>query len=729
MDIFPAFTKSRGFPYFIFSIYFFLLLAPLWLLTVGPMWDANDYTYPIFTYLADSIREGRFALWDPYTNSGEPFHADPQKMALNPIALLLGLVVKNTFLGFILLWLIYWWWGGIGMLWLARYFGANASGALIAAVSFAFSGFFLGHAEHIPYIIVASWIPWIFGLADKAVATSRISCAVLAAIALGFCALSGGYPMLVAFTGLAVALWLFLRFILLPDFNGVDTRKVTKRAAWVIATLCLMAVITVVIWSPILHAFTVETVGFTDRMTAITSEASLYGSPFSWRAALSLFFPYSTIMFYGVNPINGIDWMLADISMTNAYMGALVIPLSCVWWFKSESKRRPWWLLVFVLFMALVSLGGKAGLRIVLNDVFSFLRLMRFSAPFRLFWIFPLTLSAGLGFSLLCSNATYRSFFAKAIAACLVTMLLVAQIVRVCALGNGIPLMNSIPLIYLPAIVVIPMGLLLAWYWVKRDSARTSKFVVPLFVVLILADMGGHLYINSYTVWTKDHIINFLEKNHVRTTASHEEPWGRVYKSPTGFMNSHIVLKIPVVSGYVAFNIPDFNEGLAKGRFAEVLTSKNRFWLVPGVESKPPGKEALRILSDSGSNGPVPVYLEKPTRLVSSSRITPGSYGALKVSYYSPEEIRLEVQVPGSAGGFLASTERYAAGWNAWIDGVPQKVERNNLFFRGLYLPSGQHTVIWKYQPDWWWPLVILSYSTMFTMIGIAYKQRQIEGR
>ena len=716
------FIRSWGFAYLIFSLYFLALLAPLWLLTVGPMWDANDFVYPIFTYIADSIREGRIALWDPYTNSGEPFHAEPQRMVLNPVALLLGLAVRNTFLGFVLLWIIHWWWGGIGMLWLARYLGANTSGALVAAVSFSLSGFFLGHAEHTPFLIVAAWIPWIFGLADKAVATSRMWCALLAAAALGFCALSGGYPVLVAFTGLAVALWLCLRFILFRDLPPDDRRTAWQRAARVGGTLTLMAVVSVLMWAPLLHAFLTQSIGFTDRMTTVTSDVSLYGMPFSWRAALSMYFPYATILFYGADFFNGTDWMLADISMTNAYLGALAIPLGCVWWFKGDGGRRPWWLLVFALFMILVSLGGKAGLRIVLNDLFPFLRMMRFNAAFRLFWVFPLALSAGIGFSLICRDPARRRFFAQALGTWLAGGIFAALVIRSSALGIGIPWMESFPRLFLPALVVLPAALFLAWYWAGRESVAASRIVIILFAMLILADMGGHLYNNSFTVWTSNHIIGFIEKNHVRSTASFDEPWGRAYESRTGFMNSHIVQKIPLVSGYVTFKMPEFNDLLVNSRFAEILTSRYRFWLVPGVEQMPLRGDALRILSESGSHDPVPVFVENPPRMISPYRVVPGSFGTAKVSYYAPEEIRLDVSVPGPAGGFLASTERYAAGWKAWVDGVPQQVEKSNIFFRGVYVPAGQHTVIWKYQPDWWWPLVALSYSTLCIVVGCAVK-------
>lgn len=724
MDKFTAVIKSGSFVYLLFTLYFVLLLAPLWLLIAGPMWDANDYVYPAFTYIADSIREGRLALWDPYTNCGEPFHAEPQKMTLNPVALLLGVVFQNTFFGFVLLWLLHWWWGGVGMLWLARYFGANKSGALVAAVAYTFSGFFIGHAEHIQFIFVAAWVPWIFGLADRAVATSRLWCALSAAAALGVCAVSGGYPVLVAFTGLAVALWLLLRFLILADIPAREAHSTTKRALWVVGTLCLMAVVAIMMWSPLLHAFFTEAAYFTDRMTSVTSKESLYGNPFSWRAALSLFFPYATILFYGGNPLSQVDWMLADISMTNAYMGALALPLGCVWWFRPAAGRRPWWLLVFVVFMVLVSLGGKAGLRTVLNDLVPFLRLMRFSAPFRLFWIFPVTLSAGLGFTLLAQSAENRRFFARISAAWLVAALLAALVIKTAAFANGIDVQKSLPRIFLPTLVVVPAALLLVWYWLKHASDVAAGIVLPLLMVLVLADMGGHLYINSFTVWTKKHILNYLENKHTRTTASYEEPWGRALASSTDSMNSHIAMKIPVVTGYVTLKMPDFNETLVKSRFVGILMSSTRFWLVPGVEKKPQGNEALKILSNSGRGDAVPVFLENPSRLLPAARIIPGTFGEAKVNYYAPEEIRLEVTVPGAAGGFLASTERYAPGWKAWVDGVPQQVEKTNLFFRGLYLTSGQHRIVWKYQPQWWWQLVVLSYASLLITLAMALKMK-----
>ncbi|HEY6007514.1 MAG TPA: hypothetical protein VIU40_04265, partial [Geobacteraceae bacterium] len=147
---------------FLYSLFFFALLSPLLLLKVQPVWDALDLAYPAFVYLSDSLKEGRLPLWDPYTNCGFPFHAD--SCVMNPLAILLGLFLDNGLLGFILLWVLHWWWGGLGMFAAARFYGATPAGGLVAAATYSLSGFFLGHAEHTSFVFIAAWLPWIFFL-------------------------------------------------------------------------------------------------------------------------------------------------------------------------------------------------------------------------------------------------------------------------------------------------------------------------------------------------------------------------------------------------------------------------------------------------------------------------------------------------------------------------------------------------------------------------------------
>lgn len=78
--------KGRGWSVAIFgfSICFVVFLLPLVSGNGEPRWDANRQFYPAFVYQADTYANGQFPLWDPYTNRGYPFHAEPQYPTLNP---------------------------------------------------------------------------------------------------------------------------------------------------------------------------------------------------------------------------------------------------------------------------------------------------------------------------------------------------------------------------------------------------------------------------------------------------------------------------------------------------------------------------------------------------------------------------------------------------------------------------------------------------------------------
>lgn len=688
-----------------------LMLTILWPLLSGrvePRWDARDQFYPAFTYVSDSIREGRFPLWDPYTSCGFPFHSEPQYPTLNPLALALGLGVQSTWTGFVIFWAIQWWIGGIGMLWLTGHFGGRASGGFFAAVTFALSGFFIGHAQHTPYISIAAWLPWIFGLADRAVETSRIGFALLAGAAMGMASL-GGYPGLLTFTGLALAMWLCLRFLLPGD---QEQRTLWNRAGWVAGTLCLVGLVTLVVWSPVLHAFFTEGAGYTDRVSPLSPDKANFGDPFSIPALLSFFFPYASIL--------GRQLMQADLSMSNGYIGALTIPLAAFWVLKGTEKRRPWWFVGFILFMFLLSLGGQAGVRTALYFLFPPLRYMRFSAPFRLYWILPLCLAGGLGVSRLRNRPETSRHALLLLAgwagAALASTFLLVRLFS----SHGLSVEGSLLRLLLPTVAILPTGV--AVLWLMSSSRSVSiKAAVPAFLVLLTTvDMTGHLYNNQTTVWAKRNTIQQTESFHRRTTSVFGEPGPRRPPLPFGFFNAQQIIKESVVQGYTAMKSRGFDEVLCRSRFVEIMQSPRRFWLSPGVETISSDEEALRTLTETRVGGPMPAFIKgPPLHGMSSVRVVPGSFGKTTVLYYSPERVELEVDVPSQGGAFLLSTERYAAGWVARIDGISHPVQLTNLYFRGVVVPAGRHLVVWTYEPHLWNTLVGISFACLlFVTIG-----------
>ncbi|WP_214173069.1 hypothetical protein [Geoanaerobacter pelophilus] len=716
-----SFNRNSVYASLAFTLLFCMLTLPLLRQTVAPVWDALDLVYPSFCYLAESLRDGRLPLWDPFTNCGDPFHSDPNRLTLSPIAQLFALLFAKPSAGFTAYWLTHWWLGGIGMLWLARIFGAEAIGAVAAAFCYAFSGFFVGHAEHTTFIVIAAWFPWIIGLAELSVVRKRISYALLAGAAFGFCAIDGGYPGLIAMTGVALAFWLLIHHLVPSTTGRVDSQFTIIK--WILLTLMVVGALLVMVWAPYLNAFFVEGAGFTDRVSSLDSNAAIYGNPFTPKALLSLLFPFSTILFSNVtNLFNGANWMGADLSMTNAYLGIIGIPLAWIWLRREGDGKKNLWLAIFAGVMFLISMGGYGGIRTVLFYLVPPTRFMQYNAAFRLFWILPLCLAAGLGVTQLTRDPGSRKVFLKALMLWLGLSAAVAAVVGWFPYSKGFPPADYLPRLLMPGIVVLPLALGVVWFWTRNRSPLMDRMFPLMLAGLVVCDLGEHLYVNSFTVWSRENaaIVQQLETNlNKRGLTSPGEPPSRSAERPTGNTNSQQLTKIPVVSGYMPYHAFNFNETLVKSRFIEVLTAPYRFWLSPGAEPVPSREQALAVLTQSGLSSPIPVFVEKRTQLP-SSRVVPGSYGIARITSYAPEEVKLTAFVPGSAGAILASTERYAPGWKVWIDGRQEESLRINLYFRGVRVPPGEHSVVWRYQPARWVPLVVAGYATILLSVIVA---------
>ena len=111
-------------------------------------------------------------------------------------------------------------------------------------------------------------------------------------------------------------------------------------------------------------------------------------------------------------------------------------------------------------------------------------------------------------------------------------------------------------------------------------------------------------------------------------------------------------------------------------------------------------------------------------------RTVPGALGKVAVRLYSPERVVLDVEVPGTGTAVLFSTERYVAGWEARVDDVPAEVFRVNLYFRGIFVAPGKHTITWKYDPVLWHPLVGLSLASLLgSLVGGIFLSTRSMGK
>jgi hypothetical protein len=81
-----------------------------------------------------------------------------------------------------------------------------------------------------------------------------------------------------------------------------------------------------------------------------------------------------------------------------------------------------------------------------------------------------------------------------------------------------------------------------------------------------------------------------------------------------------------------------------------------------------------------------------------------------EVVHYGARRVALKVET--SRPGLAILTDVYYPGWRAEVNGQPTKIYRVNGLVRGVWLPEGEHHVVFSY-----WPL---SYQIGFTLAGIA---------
>jgi hypothetical protein len=200
-----------------------LVLAALTLLYMAPVFQAPsalyvldghdllNQQYPLYSFIFDSVREGRgLPLWNPYQFAGQSTVTNPQSTLFYPLAWIMAFVDVGHSVGWLAA--LHLWLGGWGMTVFARRLGASRAGALAGGIVYEFSALLGAHldAGHINYILCQAWLPWVAAAYLHSVSGGRrLRPALWGAVALGLCVLSG-YPPLLYFALLwLAALWIF----------------------------------------------------------------------------------------------------------------------------------------------------------------------------------------------------------------------------------------------------------------------------------------------------------------------------------------------------------------------------------------------------------------------------------------------------------------------------------------------------------------------------------------
>lgn len=93
-----------------------------------------------------------------------------------------------------------------------------------------------------------------------------------------------------------------------------------------------------------------------------------------------------------------------------------------------------------------------------------------------------------------------------------------------------------------------------------------------------------------------------------------------------------------------------------------------------------------------------------------STNVIPGT---VAIAAYEPKRIEMTVTAP--ADSLLVLNDKYDAGWIVTIDGKPATMLRANFLVRGVQVPAGNHTVVFRFQPH----SSIYYVSLIVTVLGV----------
>ncbi len=656
----------------LFNPFWLLLFIPLlayWQLATGAAtmkWDIMDQAFPWRYFTGEALRHGVLPFWNPYLGHGYPAHADPQSGVWYPFTWIFGLLLGYNALAIQWEWLIHIFIAGAGMYFLARTLKLGKPASLLAALGYQLSGFMVGNAQHLQWIIGAAWLPVILASFIRLLRTAgwrETFCLVFAL----YMQLTGGYPALFVIAQYLV-LFLLVRHIWIrariKSWQG--TGRVFARLAAAYGLLLLAG-------AGYLYSFWLALPEITRH--ALDHSALLEGS-FTLPSLVSLVSPLLTLsgeVTYGT-----------DISMRNLYVGIFPLLMAFFALLAWRDKRVRWlWLL------ALVSLALALGQDLPFRSWAARLPLLdrfRFPAIFRVFTILSLLLLGGIGLERLGkSGKRERKILAIIVAVGSAGFILSGLLGG--AFSPAVPWPREGYMQWLAGAEWHLLALTQVMWWLPVPLIVLASLLwfrkKLVLLVLLAASMEGVVFTQLQAPAT------ILSETDTRYT-------------------DRLIAALPK-----GFPVPD--AALPVSSYGDTGRLIYPVWYNLGALYKVPSPQAynLFVLRAWDFLKTEPVYskylLNMPLAFLEDDTLnTPP---AIRFTRFTPREIALTVE-RDKPGKLVIQQNLFDHGWHAQIDGRETRIQQAYGAFISLRLPAGWHEVRVYYKVPGltllWWVSVAL---------------------
>ncbi len=356
-------------------------------------WDATAIYLPWKLFLSRSVFSGNLPLWNPFTMGGFPQCMDPGTWY--PISYFFGWGGVYDLQRLLNEYLFHVWLSGVGLYVILIKGGVEWRIAGVLSAVFLFNGFFVGNAQHLGWIVAASWSIWSifwfqmlwdrFSTYGSKVMNSQSTSAYLALPVLGlglsmFFLLTGGYPGMFLIQCYVLAFWSIWNWFSLKKDKRVIVEATVRFWSFIVflifTLMALPAIMALLSYLP-----------YITRSAGLQEGALMFGS-FPMICALDWLVPISWL------ELGEAGRDLGDISMIDGFwsrlgMWAIIVLL----FFRSSRKSLLPYLAVGLIFW-LFSMGKDLPFKTWLNQWAVGMDYFRFPAQFRfwgmLFWMIAL---------------------------------------------------------------------------------------------------------------------------------------------------------------------------------------------------------------------------------------------------------------------------------------------------------------------------------------------------
>jgi hypothetical protein len=381
--------------------------------------DLVNHYIPNKQFLKESVARGALPLWNPYIFSGHPFLANIQTGIFYPPGWLC-LVLPVSY-GFSLLAAFHFLFAAASMFCFARLFFERRESALLAALVFVFSGVFVTrlYGGSLLLIFAASWVPFIFYLAERIYRDRTAKFTLLLAMAFAMQVLSGS-PQIVLYTLIALVLYVVFQVLWREGKGALNSRR-RPRASRV--RLVQMLATGVILAGGLAAVEILPSLEFS-RLSAERAKGASWEYVTKDSFESRYFATFIAPDFFGDPTLEGLYWGgRQGYAEINAYVGILPLLLALIPFFflgrknkdaleegyAAEWRSRRLRLLLFSLVGVLVflwlSFGKSSPLFRLLYLVLPGVRYFRVPGRWLLFYTFCVSLLAGLGLEIALSAA------------------------------------------------------------------------------------------------------------------------------------------------------------------------------------------------------------------------------------------------------------------------------------------------------------------------------------